>query len=111
MSEEEQIKEINDAISDGIEQWSDIMLESEANNWAFLLNYTQTDLMNASYIFQHVLSNIGIKNGRIDETNADEFGKRLRQIVIDMTGFDPYEIAEQMKIHTDLINPSTVIEA
>ena len=111
MTEEEQLKEINEKISEGIEQWADIMIEAEANEWAYLLNYSTKDLMNASCIFQHIVSNIGIKSGRIDETNADEFGNRLRQIVIDMTGYDPYALAEQMEIHTDLINPSTIIEA
>lgn len=108
MSKEEQIKEINNAISDGIAQWSNIMLESEANNWAFLLNYTPIDLMNASYIFQHVASNIGIKSGRINELNVVEFGNRFRKLIIDMTGYDPYDINP---IHTDLINPSTTIKA
>lgn len=112
MSEEEQIKEINDSISQGIAAWADIMLEAEADRWAFFLNYTPLDLMNAIFIFQHVLSNIGIKEGKIDDEKAAEFGERLRQLVVDMTGYDPREIAELMKpILTDLINPSTIIEA
>ena len=32
-----------------------------------------------------------------DEVKAEEYGKRLRQLVIDMTGYDPADIVSQMK--------------
>jgi hypothetical protein len=48
--------------------------------------------MNAVYIFQHIASNIGIKNGHIDEAKAVEFGNRLRELIKDMTGYDPHEL-------------------
>lgn len=83
------IKEINQHIREGINQWADIMLTADADKWAEQLCYFPRDLMNAIFIFQHVASNIGIKAGRIDEEKAAEFGKRLRQLVIDMTGYDP----------------------
>ena len=92
-----QIAEINQNIRDGVNKWADIMLESEVDQWAYNLNYFPRDLMNAVYIFQHVASNIGIKAGRIDEKKAEEYGKRLRQLVIDMTGYDPADIVSQMK--------------
>ena len=92
--QEEVIKEINFAIRDSLNKWSDIMLESEVDQWAYNLNYFPRDLMNAVYIFQHVASNIGIKAGLIDEEKAEEYGKRLRQLVVDMTGQDPALIAE-----------------
>jgi len=53
--------------------------------------------MNATYLFQHVASNIGIKNGIITEANVEAFGTRLRQLIIDMTGYDPHAILEQEK--------------
>lgn len=34
---------------------------------------------------------------RIDDEKAVEFGQRLRQLVIDMTGFDPAEIVIKPK--------------
>lgn len=92
------LKEINTAIRDGINQWADVMLESEAKQWAYRLNYFPRDLMNAIYIFQHVASNIGIKAGRISEQNTEEFGHRLRQLVIDMTGYDPHGILNDLAI-------------
>ena len=42
-------------------------------------------------------SNIGIKAGRIDENRVVEYGQRLRQLVIDMTGYDPHEFWKDPK--------------
>jgi hypothetical protein len=44
-----------------------------------------------------VASNIGIKAGHIDEKKAVEYGQRLRQLVIDMTGYDPHEFWKDPK--------------
>lgn len=92
MTREEAIKEINQAIRDGMNQWADVALEAEAKQWAVELRYFPRDLMNATYLFQHVASNIGIKAGRIDEEKAVEYGNRLRQLITNMTGYDPHEI-------------------
>jgi hypothetical protein len=96
-NEQARIAEINLHIRNGIAQWSDIMLLADADNWAVKLNYYLPDLMNAVLIYQHVASNIGIKAGRIDEQKAVEFGNRLRQLVIDMTGYDPHEFWKDPK--------------
>jgi hypothetical protein len=100
INEQDALKEINTAIRDGINQWADVMLESEAKQWAYKLNYFPRDLMNAIYIFQHVASNIGIKAGHIDEQKAVEYGERLRQLVIDMTGYDPHGILSDLEKET-----------
>ena len=98
LEEQDALKEINTAIRDGINQWADIMLTADADQWAYDLTYFPRDLMNAIYIFQHVASNIGIKAGRISEQNTEEFGHRLRQLVIDMTGYDPHGILSDLAI-------------
>jgi len=95
--EKTQIAEINQHIRDGINQWADIMLIADADRWAYNLKYFPRDLMNATLIFQHVASNIGIKAHRINEERATEFGQRLRQLVIDMTGYDPHEFWKDPK--------------
>ena len=92
-----QIAEVNKHIREGINQWADIMLTADADQWAYDLKYFPRDLMNAVLIYQHVASNIGIKAGRIDEEKAVEFGQRLRQLVIDMTGYDPHEFWKDPK--------------
>lgn len=100
-NEQVYIAEINQRIRDGINQWADIMLLADADEWAVKLNYYLPDLMNAVLIYQHVASNIGIKAGIIDEQKAVEFGNRLRQLVIDMTGYDPHDIVGQIKPKED----------
>lgn len=90
---DKEIKEANKIIREAINQWADVMLEADANQWAVYLDYFPRDLMNAVLIFQHVASNIGIKAGKIDEQKAVEFGERLRQLIIDMTGYDPHEVS------------------
>ena len=97
INEQQALKEINTAIRDGINQWADVMLESEVKQWAYRLDYFPRDLMNAIYIFQHVASNIGIKAGRISEQNTEDFGNRLSQLVIDMTGYDPHGILNYLE--------------
>lgn len=90
-ADQKALKEINEAIRDGLNTWADVMLEAEVKQWACRLNYFPRDLMNAIYIFQHVASNIGIKANKINEQNTEDFGQRLRQLVIDMTGYEPGE--------------------
>ena len=70
MTEKEKlsVQEINSRMREGINIWADIM--------------------------QHVLSNVGIKAGRINEDKAVEFGIRLRELVKDMTGYDPRDIVK-----------------
>lgn len=85
-----EIAEINKFLRDGINDYADFMLEAECNNWAVELKYFPRDIMNAAYIFQHILSNVGIKNGSINEENVAEFGQRLRWLIKDMTGYDPH---------------------
>jgi hypothetical protein len=92
---QQQIAEINQHIRDGVKQWAETMLIADADQWAVHLTYFPTDIANACLIFQHICSNVGIKGGRIDEKNAGEYGKRLRQLVYDMTGYDTATIANK----------------
>ena len=94
-----QIAEINRHIRDGVNQWAETMLTADADQWAVHLHYFPRDIVNATMIFQHICSNVGIKAGRIDEAKAEEYGKRLRQLVIDMTGYDPAEVVAGTKTH------------
>lgn len=88
------IAEINQHLREGIDWWATTMLMADADEWAYNLTYCPRDVMNACLIFQHICSNVGIKAGRIDAEKAVEFGLRLRQLVMDMTGFDPAELAK-----------------
>lgn len=92
--ENEKIKEINRHIREGVNQWADICLLAEADQWAVDLEYGKLDVMNVCYLFQHVCSNVGIKAGIIDEQKAVELGGRLHSLVLDMTGIDTFKAFE-----------------
>lgn len=92
MEKNGKIIEINQHVRDALNQWANITLDMEDKQWAYMMDYFPRDLMNATFLFQHVASNIGIKNGHIDEERAKVYGERLRRLIIDMTGYDPKEI-------------------
>lgn len=89
---DKQVKYTNGGIRSGLNSWATVALAMEVMNEAYRLDYSPRDLMSATYLFQHVASNIGIKAGLVDEEKAVEFGNRLRQLVIDMTGYDTYNV-------------------
>ena len=89
------IREVQVHISDVLREWADIMLDIEAHEKAHLLHYDDKDLMNAMYIFEHVLSNIAIHNGFITPKNIDEateMGVDLREYVKKHTGLNTKNI-------------------
>jgi hypothetical protein len=56
------------------------------------LAYDEQTLIDAGVIFVHVVSNISIRKGILDEEKADDFAVRFRQLIIDMTGIDPQKV-------------------
>lgn len=97
MEEKEQIKEINQHISDALGQWSNIMLSSDADNWAYKLNYSDEDALNSIFIVNHVLMNIAIKSGYIkDEKDAMQKGNAFRNAIKEYCGIDTYEVVNKV---------------
>jgi hypothetical protein len=92
----EKIKEINSHISDALEQWAYIMVTADADEWAYMLDYSEKDALNALTIFNHVLANIGIKNGTLNEENVLNSTKKLRHLVQDMIGIDSIELTNRV---------------
>ena len=92
------VREVQVHISDVLKEWTDIMLDIEAHQKAHLLHYSEQDLVNAMYIFEHVLSNVAIHNGSRTPKNvykATEMGIDLREYVKKYTGLDTREIAKK----------------
>lgn len=96
METKEQIKEINQHISDALEQWANIMLTADADKWAYHLSYNERDALNAVMIVNHVLQNIGIKSGHINETNVFKKGVDFRQAIKDFSGLDTVELINKV---------------
>lgn len=98
METKEQIKEVNQHISDALEQWSTTMLVADADEWSFHLNYNKNDALNAMLICSHVLQNIAIKSGHIkNEKDAYEKSSIFRKAIKDFCGLDPKDLVEQNK--------------
>lgn len=92
------VREVQVHISDMLKEWADIMLDIEAHQKAHLLHYNEQDLVNAMYIFEHVLSNIAIHNGSITPKNVDvatKMGCDLREYVKKYTGVDTKDIGHR----------------
>lgn len=92
----DQIKEINQHISDALGQWQDVMLTADADQWARHLDYTKRDLLNTLYIFNHVAMNVGIKNGTLDMSNVEAVEEQLREVVKTITGYDSRELVAEL---------------
>ena len=87
------IGEVQAHISGALDDWANIMLDIEANQKAFLLHYTEKDLLNAIYIFEHIITNVGIYNNTIkDGEMAFLMGKELREYVKKFTSIDTIEL-------------------
>lgn len=63
------IKEINKHISDALRQWSAVVIHADADEWAYFLDYSDEDLLNAMFIFNHVWQNRAIKSGHFADGN------------------------------------------
>lgn len=92
-----EIKEINKALSNVLEQWSDVVLTADAEQWAFELEYTDRDLLNALWIFNHVAQNKAIKAGHFKDSNDEiEKMRKFRESLKDAFGFDTLELTNKV---------------
>ena len=93
----EEIKEINQHISDALKQWSDIMLLADSDEWSCSLEYSDEDALNALYIFNHIAQNIAIKIGWYKD-EEDVFNKitNLRMQIKESYGIDTMELAKKV---------------
>lgn len=92
----EHIQEINNHISDALEQWANITTMADADEWAYYLNYTDVDVLNVTHLFIHVLTNVGIKNGSLQEDNATEKVEKLRECIKTTFGIDTIELTKKI---------------
>lgn len=91
-----QIKKINKEISGALKFWQDMLLISDADHWSYHLDYSEEDLLNALYIFNHVAQNIAIKKGYFTEENIEEKMARFREGIKDGFGFDTIELTNKV---------------
>lgn len=90
------IKKINKEISGALKFWQEMLLLADADLWAYMLDYSEEDLLNALYIFNHVAQNIAIKNGYFTEENIAEKMAKYRQGIKEGFGFDTIELTNKV---------------
>ena len=90
------IRKINREISGALKFWQDMLLIADADEWAYYLNYSDEDLLNALYIFNHVAQNIAIKNGHFTEGNVEEKMAKFREGIKEGFGFDTVELTNKV---------------
>lgn len=95
-SNKAEIKKINKEISGALKFWQEMLLIADADEWAYYLDYSDEDLINALYIFNHVAQNIAIKKGYYTEANAAEKMAKYREGIKEGFGFDTVELTNKV---------------
>lgn len=91
------IKEINKHISDGLRQWSAVVIHADADEWAYYLDYSDEDLLNAMFIFNHVWQNRAIKSEHFkDEEDVIAKMSIYKNAVKIAFGIDTIELTEKV---------------
>lgn len=91
-----QIKKINKEISGALKFWQDMLLIADADEWAYYLDYSEEDFLNALCIFNHVSQNIAIKKGYFTEENIEEKMGKFREGIKEGFGFDTIELTNKV---------------
>lgn len=90
------IKKINKEISGALNFWQEMLLLADVDLWAYMLDYSEEDLLNALYIFNHVAQNIAIKKGYFTEENIEEKMAKFREGIKEGFGFDTIELTNKV---------------
>lgn len=92
----EKIKTINQAISGALWRWSNIVITADADEWAYFLEYSDEDMLNALFIFNHVWQNRAIKEGIFNPENAKEKMEKFKSTVMEIFGVDTIELTNKV---------------
>lgn len=91
------IKEINKHISDALRQWSAVVIHADADEWSYFLDYSDEDLLNALFIFNHVWQNRAIKSEHFkDEEDVIAKISIYRKAIKIAFGIDTVELTEKV---------------
>ena len=70
-------------MSESFWAWSNILIEADAMEWSFFLDFDKKDLYSTLNIFSRVWSNYAIKNGIFTESNVEERKKMFAKAIED----------------------------
>ena len=83
-------------ISDSFWEWSNLLLEADAMEWSFFLNFDKKDLFSTLNIFSRVWTNYAIKNRILTEGNAEEKTKMFAKAIEDCFGINTIKLTEEI---------------
>ena len=83
-------------MSESFWEWSDILIEADAMEWSFFLDFDKKDLFSTLNIFSRVWINYAIKNGILTEGNAEEKTKMLVKAIEDCFGINTIKLTEEI---------------
>ena len=83
-------------MSESFWEWSNILLEADAMEWSFFLDFDKKDLYSTLNIFLRVWSNYAIKNGIFAESNVEEKTKMFAKAIEDCFGVNTIKLTEEI---------------
>lgn len=83
-------------MSESFWEWSKILIEADAKEWAFYLDFDKKDLFSTFNIFWRVWNNYAIKNGILTEGNVEEKTKMLAKAIKDCFGVNTIKLTKEI---------------
>lgn len=97
----EEIKEINKHLSNGLKHWAELLIMANADEWAYYLDFNDEDFFHALWIFNSVAQNIAIKSDYLNGKNVEGKGVAFRNAIKDFCGIDPVELTKKLLENED----------
>ena len=83
-------------MSESFWAWSNILIEADAMEWSFFLDFDKKDLFSTLNIFSQVWINYAIKKGILTEGNVEEKTKMFAKAIEDCFGINTIKLTEEM---------------
>lgn len=96
MNNKETIKEINQHLSESLDECSEILLESNYNGWGVYLDFNEDDLLNILQIFTSIWSNNAIKRGIFTEDNVTQKMELFKDTINNVFGVNTVTLADSV---------------
>ena len=92
----EKIAIANHTMSESFWAWCGILIEADAMEWSFFLDFDKKDLFSTLNIFSRVWSNYAIKNGIFTESNVVERSEMFAKAIEDCFGINTIKLTEEI---------------
>lgn len=82
-------------MSESFWEWSNILIEADAMEWSFFLDFDKRDLYSTLNIFWRTWSNHCIKNGTFTVENVEEKSRKFTEAIKECFGIDTVELTNR----------------